>query len=270
MKRIKIMSLIMIFIMIFFVGCSSGTDQSDTSDAGVTEDSENTKSEKSEIQKKEATGIQVKGKYFTLTLPESWKDKYYENEIENEYGYYMEFIEKTSSDTQYGGWLFSIAIPDEATFDEPSYNYIGQINIDGKEKTMIVAWPTDVQFSEETAEAYRLLAETSEDVITSIEPNEGIRLTMTDDLFGMYIFPGSNMRYITESELEYMDAETLRFGRNEIYAKHGLIFKSQDLKEHFESFDWYEGTVDDVDKIKLNEYEKANVELIQKMEEKLK
>ena len=143
MKKIV---LIMIFVMLFSVGCSSGTDQPDTSNADVSEDSEETKSEETEIQKKEDTGIQVEGKYFTLTLPESWKDKYYENEIENEYGYYMEFIEKTSSDTQYGGWLFSIAIPDEATFDEPSYNYIGQINIDGKEKTMIVVWPTDVQF----------------------------------------------------------------------------------------------------------------------------
>ena len=267
MKKIV---LIMIFVMLFSVGCSSGTDQPDTSNADVSEDSEETKSEETEIQKKEDTGIQVEGKYFTLTLPESWKDKYYENEIENEYGYYMEFIEKTSSDTQYGGWLFSIAIPDEATFDEPSYNYIGQINIDGKEKTMIVVWPTDVQFSEETAEAYQLLAETSEDVITSVEPNEGITLTMTDDLFEMYIFPGSDMRYITESELKYMDAETLRFGRNEIYAKHGLIFKSEDLREHFESFDWYKGTVDDAEKIELNEYEKANIELIRKMEEKLK
>ena len=39
----------------------------------------------------------------------------------------------------------------------------------------------------------------------------------------------------------------LRILRNTIYAMHGFKFKSKDLQEHFQKFEWYSGTKDNVE-----------------------
>ena len=268
MKK-KIVCWMLVFVMMFSAGCSSKEKETseDSSDDISTEDTK--EADDAADDEKNTDGILIKGKYFTVTLPDEWKDKYIYEEMEEEYGYYMGFYEKESHEAEYGGWLFSIAIPEDATFQEPSYNYIGQIEIDGKEKSMIVVWPTDVQFTDETADAYTELFGLSEDVIYTIEPNDGITIRENEDIFGTYVIPGSDMRYVSESEIEFYSSDELRLARNEIYARHGLIFKSEDLKEFFSSREWYNGTVSNVDEIELNEYEKANVKLIQQMEENI-
>ena len=65
-----------------------------------------------------------------------------------------------------------------------------------------------------------------------------------------------------------MSADTLRLARNEIYARHGWIFESEDLSEYFNSMSWYEGiyTKDEFDESWLNKYERANVDLIKSYE----
>lgn len=73
----------------------------------------------------------------------------------------------------------------------------------------------------------------------------------------------------TESELENLDASELRILRNEIFAKHGYIFKSKDLKEHFNKFDWYKPEHENVDKM-LSDIDVKNIELIKSFEAKLK
>lgn len=52
--------------------------------------------------------------------------------------------------------------------------------------------------------------------------------------------------------------------RNEIYARHGRIFKDESLQEYFEKFDWYYPIIqpDDFEESMLNDYEIANRELI--------
>lgn len=57
--------------------------------------------------------------------------------------------------------------------------------------------------------------------------------------------------------------------RNEIYARHGYIFKNQDLQEYFGSKSWYRGKTKEVPDSSLNEYERANVQLILALENKL-
>ena len=53
------------------------------------------------------------------------------------------------------------------------------------------------------------------------------------------IIPGISSRYIDESELYNYDAGQLRLIRNEIFALHGRIFKSQDLADYFSQKSWY-------------------------------
>jgi len=87
-----------------------------------------------------------------------------------------------------------------------------------------------------------------------------------------YIFPYSDSEYLTEEEVRTFDSESLRIGRNEIFARHGAIFESEDLQSYFDSMPWYDGTiaVADIDSnSEFNEYEKANVELIKSIEDEL-
>lgn len=87
-----------------------------------------------------------------------------------------------------------------------------------------------------------------------------------------YILPDSNTKYLQESDLSGMTSEQLRLARNEIYARHGRMFDSQDLQDYFNRQPWYTGSVapDDFEESVLNSYEKANLEVIKAVEAKLK
>lgn len=74
---------------------------------------------------------------------------------------------------------------------------------------------------------------------------------------------------ITIDQIENKNLEDLRIMRNEIFAKHGYIFNSQDLKDYFSNFDWYEPKFKDVNSL-LTETDKINIATIQKRENQLK
>lgn len=54
-----------------------------------------------------------------------------------------------------------------------------------------------------------------------------------------YLLPHSSYAYLTYSDIAGFTKSQLRVARNEIYARHGHIFKSKDLKDYFYSQDWY-------------------------------
>ncbi len=73
---------------------------------------------------------------------------------------------------------------------------------------------------------------------------------------------------LTKTELYGKSAEELRIMRNEIFARHGYIFKSQDLQEYFKSKEWYKPLHQDVTDL-LTESDKKNIELIVEQEKLL-
>ena len=79
-----------------------------------------------------------------------------------------------------------------------------------------------------------------------------------------YIFAQSDSEYLSRSDLEGLTEQELSYARNEIYARHGRRFQDAGLQSYFDSKDWYSGTVapEDFTESMLNEYEKANAELI--------
>lgn len=83
-----------------------------------------------------------------------------------------------------------------------------------------------------------------------------------------YVFSESSERFMEKKDLFGIDQETLRIGRNEIYARHGRRFSDAKLQEYFDSKQWYEGTIepDNFDESVLNEYEKENIKLINDVE----
>ncbi len=72
-------------------------------------------------------------------------------------------------------------------------------------------------------------------------------------------------RLVTEDDIVGLNAEDLRYMRNWIYARHGYIFKSQDLREYFSKLPWYNPQYSDVSSM-LSNIEKKNVEFIKRHE----
>lgn len=81
---------------------------------------------------------------------------------------------------------------------------------------------------------------------------------------GTYILEDSDTRYVTEDEVASLSPEEVRLAKNEIHARHGRIFDSEDLREYFESQSWYHGEIEpeDFDESVLNDYERANIDLL--------
>lgn len=69
---------------------------------------------------------------------------------------------------------------------------------------------------------------------------------------------------LTDADVSGMPKSELRILRNTIYARHGYIFKSADLREHFSKFNWYVPSTSAVDD--LSSIEQHNVALIQRYE----
>lgn len=79
-----------------------------------------------------------------------------------------------------------------------------------------------------------------------------------------FIFADSDRRYLTVEDLQGMDAQTLRYARNEIYARYGRRFKDQELQNYFDSKSWYVGLIapEDFKESTLSDIERKNAELI--------
>lgn len=83
-----------------------------------------------------------------------------------------------------------------------------------------------------------------------------------------YIFWDSSIRYLTDEEVSALSLQQLNYARNEIYARRGYIFQSQELRDYFESRYWYYGIIpsSQFSSSVFNEYEMANVELLKRYE----
>lgn len=105
---------------------------------------------------------------------------------------------------------------------------------------------------------------------------ETIEFAYDDGNFGAtstdnnYIVEGSDSRKLTEAEVSGLTKEELRLARNEIYARHGLMFQAQDLQEYFGRQAWYNPSIPagQFDENILNSYEKENLQLLQRLEKR--
>ena len=85
-----------------------------------------------------------------------------------------------------------------------------------------------------------------------------------------FLLPRSSSMYLTEGDLEGLSLGELRLARNEIYARHGLVFQDKELTNYFKAKGYYypyEKTVPDT---ALNQYEIANRNLIISVENSLR
>lgn len=86
-----------------------------------------------------------------------------------------------------------------------------------------------------------------------------------DSASALYLMPDSADRYLEVSDIEGYSSDEIQMIINEIYAKHGREFHTQENIDYFSAQDWYEPVVGKSDEEIANEfnaYEKANVELL--------
>ena len=105
------------------------------------------------------------------------------------------------------------------------------------------------------------------------QKEEGAKEVNTDDkTTGGYIIEDSATRLLTNSDITGLSAKELNYAKNEIYARHGRKFDSQELKDYFESKSWYEGKYDGADfdanysADVLSDIEKKNAEFLKTAE----
>lgn len=81
------------------------------------------------------------------------------------------------------------------------------------------------------------------------------------------LFPESDVKYLTQEDIDGLDDEYIRYGLNEIYARHGRTFNNQDIQEYFNSKSWYTPiySPDEFSEIEnsiFNEFEKENIKFL--------
>ncbi|WP_394692600.1 YARHG domain-containing protein [Hyphobacterium sp.] len=78
-----------------------------------------------------------------------------------------------------------------------------------------------------------------------------------------YIWPETARVYVDPADVVSLSPEMMRLARNEIFARHGRIFVSEDLQAFFGARDWYRPITGEP---QLSEIEAANVRLIHSIE----
>jgi len=93
-----------------------------------------------------------------------------------------------------------------------------------------------------------------------------VQLREVGDARTQHVIADSSYRYLEPEDLYGMDGWDLRCARNEIYARHGRLFNTEEVKDFFEEMYWYEGYRSEIPESDFNEYEKANIKLIKSYE----
>lgn len=79
------------------------------------------------------------------------------------------------------------------------------------------------------------------------------------------IYPQASKRYLTNSDVSGLSQWDLKIMRNEIFARHGYIFQTDEMKNYFSEKSWYAPKYSDVNNM-LTKIEKENIALIKKFE----
>lgn len=85
----------------------------------------------------------------------------------------------------------------------------------------------------------------------------------TDANLDMGRYPYTSLRKLTHADVAYLSPRDLKIMRNEIFARHGYIFQTNDMKQYFSKQSWYRPTTTNV---QLSSIEQYNVNFIKSYE----
>jgi tetratricopeptide (TPR) repeat protein len=90
---------------------------------------------------------------------------------------------------------------------------------------------------------------------------------------GPGVWPWTSERLITDYDLQGMSGRDLELMRNEIYARHGWVFRRPDLRRYFEGQPWYrpnqDGLANRMVEAGLSSVERKNVQIIREQERRV-
>ena len=95
------------------------------------------------------------------------------------------------------------------------------------------------------------------------EPKHAQRPDASEGVSGLY--PEGSTRLLTAADMEGLDLWDLKVMRNEIFARHGYIFKTKEMIQYFNQQPWYTPMYPDVSS-KLSNIENKNVAFIKAFE----
>ena len=104
------------------------------------------------------------------------------------------------------------------------------------------------------------------------EYNSYTRNNSSSNKTGGYIISYSSDVLLTSSDIQGLSKQQLRYARNEIYARHGRKFQSQDLRNYFNSKSWYRGVIEPSnfnDKTMLTNIEIKNIQFLKSVEDSM-
>ncbi|MBQ8796227.1 MAG: hypothetical protein IJZ54_07365 [Clostridia bacterium] len=202
MKRvfIKSVSAIVLFIVLCtFYGCKKEIDTTkaepttfmngnaggfetipNTSDVIFTESIKSESTVVTETSVIEENFVSVDTEFYTLSVPFEWYDKCGYEEDTNEYiRHSLSFYHKDSRNAGYDGFLFCISLlnPSDDYAHIPEHDVLGALLVDepggGFSKfNIIVRYPSDVRFSEETIRDYKEQEAMISEILKTIEYKE--------------------------------------------------------------------------------------------------
>ena len=159
-----------------------------------------------------------------------------------------------------GGTVIWIVMDDYHTLEDIQAQY-QEIRNSLEEENITIVQSTqdapDMSASEE---------DTAERQDTDVHGTEQENFQMSE--LDQYILPESNSRYLTNSDIDGMSLREINYAKNEIYARHGRKFKSEELQTYFDSKSWYTGKYEPSDfdenysSSMLNTYEKKNAQFL--------
>lgn len=111
------------------------------------------------------------------------------------------------------------------------------------------------------------VAKEDRSAVAHLEPPVAAPAVQVSQQNSEYIFSDSSTRYLTDNEVSSLSKEQLGYARNEIYARHGYVFKTEKYAQYFSSKSWYKPNPSFIPGDEyLNQYEIKNYMLIQKYE----
>ena len=82
-------------------------------------------------------------------------------------------------------------------------------------------------------------------------------------------YPEASLRHLKINDFKGKSKSELRLMRNEMFARHGYIFSTEDIQNYFEKQSWYHGNITDGDEVymkRFSDIERRNIHFIKLFE----
>lgn len=197
---------------------------------------------------------------YTFSLPGYWPNVTGYSISNNQISWYQKYQNKTTSSLVFS--IVKVGINEKVYYEKyielkkaSPYRYIAYYNTksasdENKLKAEFKTLLSDVKTK--LKKTFKLVNENTD------ESEE------EDETTSEYIIPDSATKKLAEEDIKNLTKEQLYYARNEIYARHGYVFKSEKLNAYFKTKSWYKGTTkaEDFDESVLSETEIYNIKYL--------